>query len=69
MSIKITGVTMPKNGETLVLEIASNGTVKAQSIKKPGGIRATALVDSKPAAPANGGVQRDENGAILTEIL
>jgi hypothetical protein len=69
MSIKITGIDMPKKGETLILEIASNGTVKAQSIKKPGGIRASALVDPKPAAPANGGVQRDENGAILTEFL
>ena len=69
MSIKITGVTMPKKGETLVLEIASNGSVKALSIKKPGGIRASALVDTKPAAPANGSVQRDENGAIITEFL
>lgn len=69
MSIKITGVTMPKKGETLILEIASNGTVKAQSIKRPAGIKASAIVDNAPAAPANGGVQRDENGAIITEIL
>ena len=66
MSIKITGVTMPKKGETLVLEIASNGNVKAQSIKKPAGVKASAIVDN---VPANGGVQRDENGAIITEIL
>ena len=69
MSIKITGVTMPKKGETLILEIASNGNVKAQSIKKPSGIKASAIVETAPAAPANGGVQRDENGAIITEIL
>jgi len=69
MSIKITGIAMPKKGETLVLEIASNGTVKAQSIKKPSGIKASALVENEPAVPANGGVQRDANGAIITEIL
>lgn len=69
MSIKITGVTMPKKGETLILEIASNGNVKVQSIKRPAGIKASAIVDNVPATPANGGVQRDENGAIITEIL
>lgn len=69
MSIKITGVTMPKKGETLILEVASNGTVKAQSIKHPAGVKASAIVETAPAAPANGGVQRDENGAIITEFL
>ncbi len=66
MSIKITGVTMPKKGETLILEIASNGNVKAQSIKRPSNVKASALAEN---VPANGGVQRDENGAIITEIL
>lgn len=69
MSIKITGINMPKKGETLVLEIASNGSVKAQSIKHPSGVKASAIGETAPAAPANGGVQRDENGAIITEIL
>ena len=69
MSIKITGVNMPKKGETLVLEVASNGSVKVQNIKKPSGVKASAIGETAPAAPANGGVQRDENGAIITEFL
>ena len=69
MSIKITGVNMPKKGETLVLEIASNGSVKAQSVKHPAGVKASAIVENVPAVPANGGVQRDANGAIITEFL
>ena len=69
MSIKITGIDMPKKGETLVLEITSNGSVKVQSIKRPAGVKASAIVETAPAVPTNGGVQRDENGAIITEIL
>ena len=68
MSIKITGINMPKKGETLVLEITSNGSVKAQSIKKLSGVKAKASALAENV-PENGGVQRDENGAIITEIL
>lgn len=64
MSIYVNGVSMPKNGETLILKIDSSGNVEKIVSKNLVRAKASAVGYAKPD-----NVQRDEHGAIITEVL
>ena len=64
MSIYVNGVNMPKNDETLILKIDSSGNVEKIVTKKIAKAKASTVGYAKPNA-----VQRDEHGAIITEVL